>query len=257
MMTTICEMKDVAHAYQQGVVLEHINFTIEQGEFVALVGPNGSGKSTFIKLAVGAMTPDWGDVTLFGESVHRFRARDQIGYVSQRANRFNAGFPATVSEVVASGLYAKKGLFKRLNKRDWGDVDNSLELVGMEAFRKRHMGQLSGGQQQRVLIARALVSRPKWLVLDEPTVGLDQESIGSLYEQLLSLQRDHHLTLLVVTHDMQDVLTYAERVVYLQRRILFDGAITEWSQYKGQEVHSYRLPFEHDQIMAVKAGLQR
>jgi zinc transport system ATP-binding protein len=149
----------------------------------------------------------------------------KIGYVSQKANSFDRGFPATVQEVVISGLTGKKGLFRRFNQKDLEKVDEVLEQVGLIDYKKQNIGDLSGGQQQRVFIARALVSDPKLLVLDEPTVGMDAQSIEAFYTLLTRLHREEKLSLLLVTHEMGVFSTYVNRVACLNRRLIFQGAV--------------------------------
>jgi zinc transport system ATP-binding protein len=125
------DMRDVYFFYERQKVLDGIDLTVEQGEFLALIGPNGSGKSTLVKCLLGLERPERGEIRLFGEPVGRLKQRYRIGYVSQKANSFNAQFPATVREVVASGLYGKLGLFRRMGKKEWGQVEEVLEQVGL------------------------------------------------------------------------------------------------------------------------------
>ncbi len=173
MKSTLIDIQNVSFQYDYTQVLKNISLRVEQGDFLALLGPNGSGKSTLLKIILGLLKPLSGEVQLFGESSATFKHREWIGYVSQKSNAFNSGFPATVQEVVKSGLTKKLGLFKRPGRNAKEQVEEALKAVGMDAFMHRNIGELSGGQQQRVFIARALVSDPKLLILDEPTVGID------------------------------------------------------------------------------------
>ncbi len=151
----VVDVQNVSFSYGDRLVLEDVNLTVERGAFVGLVGPNGGGKSTLIKLILGLLKPDRGEIRLFGQPLERFRAWTKIGYVSQKANSFNSGFPATVFEVVAMGLFGKMGLFKWMGKREKEKVYQTLEWVGMAEYARQPIGKLSGGQQQRVFIARA------------------------------------------------------------------------------------------------------
>jgi len=153
----IIRINGLTYSYEKENVLEDINLTIPKGSFIGIVGPNGSGKSTLLKLVLGLLKSQNGEIKLFGQDITRFKDRQMIGFVSQKANSFNTGFPATVYEVVKSGLTKKIGLFHRINDEQQKKVYDAIESVGLTPYIKRNIGGLSGGQQQRVFIARALV----------------------------------------------------------------------------------------------------
>lgn len=245
---TLIELENVSFQYDYTHVLKNISLKVEQGDFLALLGPNGSGKSTLLKIILGLLKPMSGEVKLFGQTTVDFKNRELIGYVSQKSNAFNSGFPATVFEVVRSGLVKKTGLFKRLPKNTDELVHQALADVGMEQFVKRNIGQLSGGQQQRVFIARALVSAPQLLILDEPTVGIDHENVQAFYDMLAHLNARHHMTMILVTHDVDTVSDRISHVACLNQTIHFHGyknefdaidvaALNAWYGHSVRKVH--------------------
>ncbi|QCR32899.1 metal ABC transporter ATP-binding protein [Lysinibacillus sp. SGAir0095] len=223
MSQTLIEMKNVSFQYEYTQVLKNISLKVDEGDFLAILGPNGSGKSTLLKLLLGLLKPMTGQVELFGQSNETFHNREWIGYVSQKSNAFNSGFPATVEEVVKSGLTKKVGLLKKMPKDANDKVIEALNSVGMEQFRSRNIGQLSGGQQQRVFIARALISDPKVLILDEPTVGIDHENVQSFYDMLAKLNEEQNKTIILVTHDVDTVSNRISHVACLNQTIHFHG----------------------------------
>lgn len=231
MMTEkLIQLKDISFGYDLQPVLENIQFFIQQGEIVAIIGPNGSGKSTLLKLLMGLVQPKRGFIQ-FAD----FISPSQISYVSQAASyQVQNGFPATVKEVVASGLYGKLGLFKRMKKQDWLLVDQVLEQVELVEWKERNIGKLSGGQRQRVFIARSLVSQPKLLLLDEPTVGVDVEAKNNFYQLLMRLNRSQGLTILFVTHDLDMAPQVADRIICLNRNVQFAGSVEEFSEEEGK-----------------------
>lgn len=236
MNKTLIELEDVNFRYEQRIVLENIHLKVHEGEFWALIGPNGSGKSTLINILLGLLAPDTGTVKLFGENIEQFQKRELIGYVSQKSNSFNSGFPATVLEVVRSGLTRKKGLFKRFTKSDDAVAMDALKVVQMDAFAKQNIGELSGGQQQRVFIARALAGKPKLLVMDEPTVGIDQQNVASFYTMLSDLNRVHGIAILLVTHEIDLVTELASHVACLNRSIHFHGMQSEYEKMDDEAI---------------------
>ena len=188
-MNNILEIEGLTFRYEDRNVLEDINLQVPKGAFLGLVGPNGSGKSTLLKCLLGVLKPKQGSIRLFGIDSKKFKEWNKVGYVSQKASSFNSGFPATVFEVVSMGLVSKKGLFRFFTKDDNAKVEKAIADVGMSEFQGRNIGELSGGQQQRVFIARALVSNPELLILDEPTVGIDVKNVESFYEILEDLNK--------------------------------------------------------------------
>lgn len=241
MKEKVIEIEQVSFHYGDKYVLENINLSIENESFTALVGPNGSGKSTLLKCILGVLKPQKGTIRLFGTKVEEFDEWERIGYVSQKANSFNSEFPANVFEVVSMGLFRQKGLFRFLNQKDKEKVYEALRIVGMEEFVKKNIGELSGGQQQRVFIARALVSNPDLLVLDEPTVGIDAKSVAIFYELLEYLHKEKKITLLLVTHDIGVVTDKVTNVICLNQHIHFHGDVAafEHLQKSGELTNIY------------------
>lgn len=201
-MKTIVSIRNLFFGYRDKMILENINLDIYEGDYIGIVGPNGSGKSTLIKLMLNILKPVKGEIELFGQDIKKFNQWEKIGYVTQKSNSFNKKFPATVEEVVASNLYPKIGLFKPIKRNHLKLVHNALEIVNMEKYKSKLIGNLSGGQQQRVFIARALVNSPKVIFLDEPTVGIDIKSQEEFYKLLDKLNREMKITIVMVTHDV-------------------------------------------------------
>ncbi|EKN63601.1 cation ABC transporter ATP-binding protein [Neobacillus bataviensis LMG 21833] len=252
-MQSIIEINHLSYRYERDTVLENINMSIPDGSFLAIVGPNGSGKSTLLKLILGLLKPQKGEILLFGQNINKFKDWQKIGYVSQKANSFNSGFPATVFEVVASGLTKRLGLFTFFKKEHAKKVNEALDAVGMKRFSGRNIGELSGGQQQRVFIARALVSEPSLLILDEPTVGVDAENVQSFYQMLGELNKNRDITLLLVTHDIGTISDRVTHVACLNKHLHFHGETAEFEQLNadglskvyGHDVHLLTHHHEH------------
>lgn len=239
----VINIRDVSFQYDDRPVLEDVSVTINRGDFVGLIGPNGSGKSTLLKIILGLLEPKKGEVYLFGEPIKKFNHWEKIGFVSQKANSFNSGFPATVFEVVSMGLFGKIGLFRFLNREHKKKIENVIEQVGLSDFSDKNIGDLSGGQQQRAFIARALVSDPELLILDEPTVGVDTNNVHQFYELLKGLNEKANITLLLVSHDIGTMINYVTDVACLNRRLHFHGGKDDFladhklSSFHGQDIH--------------------
>lgn len=221
-MEPVIELRDVSFTYGEQLVLEKISLRVQKGDFLALIGPNGSGKTTLVKLTLGLLKPLEGEILLFGTQISKFKAWYRIGYVPQRPGLEN-NFPATVEEVVAVGRFARAGLGRRLRREDWRAVGEVLELMEISTLRHRPLVSLSGGQQQRTFVARALVSQPDALILDEPQTGLDSRTLHDFYHLLKDLNQDKKITLLMVSHDIGAVTCWVNEVVCLNRTLICHG----------------------------------
>ncbi|HYI31929.1 MAG TPA: metal ABC transporter ATP-binding protein [Glaciibacter sp.] len=189
---------DASFSYGTKPALENLNFSVRPGQAVAVIGPNGSGKSTVLKGVLGLVTRVRGTVEVLGESTAPAGA---IGYVPQ-ADEVDPHFPVTLQQVVMMGRYRSMGWMRLPGRRDREAVRNALETVGLAHLARTRFGQLSGGQQQRGLLARALASGPKLLLLDEPFNGLDQKNRDALVATLERLKADG-VAVLVSTHDLE------------------------------------------------------
>lgn len=248
----IIEINDLSFTYERQTVLEHIDLVVEEGSFLGLVGPNGSGKTTLLKCILGLLKPQVGEIRLFGTPINEFKDWHEIGFVSQKANSFNTGFPASVFEVVSSGLTSKLGFFKFLGKEEKRKIHEAIDAVGLSDFSKRNIGELSGGQQQRVFIARALVSDPKLLILDEPTVGVDAKTVQQFYDLLTELNRRFNITLILVTHDIGTITDKVTHVACLNKHLHFHGDSQQFEAVKEHDLadfygHSLQL-LTHDHV---------
>lgn len=244
----VFEIKDVTYEYKDKMeatpALQNISFSINQGEFLAIVGPNGSGKSTLLKLILGVYKLQEGNILINGKTRKAFNAWQEIGYVSQKAAAHAKGFPATVKEVVLSGLTKEKGLFKRFNKKDNDQLEKTLKLLDIEHIKNQNVSNLSGGQAQRVFIARALINEPSILVLDEPTEGIDSKHVKDFYNVLFKLKKQN-VTILLVTHDIGVVVDNADKVACLNEHLHFHGTNTEFQNLGEAELSKiYGFPLQ-------------
>lgn len=202
------EVRNLDFSYEKTPVLSNVNFSVNQGDFLAIIGPNGGGKSTLMKLIVGLLKPSAGEVRVFGEKVPSKKV--SLGYVPQNTNG-NLEFPITVEETVATGLPHFRP--------DPPKVRELLETVRMEAFSKRRLGELSGGERQRVLIARALASEPQILFLDEPSSNIDAKGQEDLYGLLAQLNAK--MTIVIVSHDLMVLSRHVKSVACVNREVHF------------------------------------
>jgi zinc transport system ATP-binding protein len=215
----VVRLEDVWAHYGGVYALKGVSFSIWQNDFLGIIGPNGGGKTTLLKVILGLITPSRGTVSVLGKPPQR--NRDKVGYVSQH-NLFDRDFPISVWDVVLMGRYSRAGLFRRYSNEDRRIAQSALETVGMLDFRKRQMGKLSGGEQQRAFIARALVSEPRLLLLDEPTASVDPAMQTEFYELLAKLKQQ--MAIVLVSHDISAVSIYVEKIACLNHELYYHGS---------------------------------
>ena len=216
-MSAVIEVSNLTFSYNDRRVLKNVCFAVEQGDFLGVVGPNGAGKSTLLKLILGLLVPDEGEILVEGTPTKKYAGRGRAAYVSQRALSFNADFPATAGEVVSLGLYNGFRFGFRKHRDEKACVQSALQKVGLDGYENKLIGRMSGGEQQRVFIARALVKEPRILFLDEPTVGIDYDSIGSICCLLGDLNKDFGITVVMVTHDLSALAGHANRILNIRK----------------------------------------
>ncbi|MCX8125658.1 MAG: ABC transporter ATP-binding protein [Dehalococcoidia bacterium] len=214
----VIRMEDVVVAYRESVALDGITLEVGEGEFVGVIGPNGAGKTTLLKVINGLVRPRHGRVSVLGHDLaghHGNSVRKQVGYVAQVRN-INPRLPISVRETVLVGAFGRLGLFRYPGKVEQRYAGAVLEMVGLARLADRPLGHLSGGEQQKVAIARALVQKPKILLLDEPTVSLDREARREIIELTRVVHESQGLTTIFVTHDFEALPVSCRRVIVMK-----------------------------------------
>ncbi len=215
-MKTIIQAKNIFFAYEaEHLILEDVNFTAYEKDFLGLIGPNGGGKTTFLKIILGLLEPQKGTIRVFGTSPKK--SRDQIGYVPQYA-KINLDFPIQVQEAVLLGRLGYKKFGTSYNRKDLKICEEVLESLGLSSLKNKPIKALSGGQRQRVLIARALVRKPKLLLLDEPTNNVDPKSGKNFYDMLSELNKK--ITIILISHDLVAISKHINHVCCLNRKLI-------------------------------------
>jgi zinc transport system ATP-binding protein len=204
----IIEIKNLSFFYNKELVLDNINLQIKKGEYVVFIGPNGGGKTTLIKLILGLLHPKVGEIKLY---------TNKIGYVPQYTN-FSLDIPINVLDVVLQGRLKKYKLF--YNQQDKKIALEKLKLVEMEKYAHTNISNLSGGQRQRVLIARALVSQPEVLILDEPTSAIDAQG----QKKIFSILKNLNITKIVISHDINILLEGVDKVAWISKNLVLHDA---------------------------------
>jgi zinc/manganese transport system ATP-binding protein/zinc transport system ATP-binding protein len=220
MAVPFIELKNAVGGYNRTPVFRPVNIEIPKGEFAGIVGPTGSGKTTFLKIILGLLPPISGEVKVSGVSVYGNK-KIPVGYVPQ-VETVDWDFPVTVEEVVLMGRCKEKAFLPWNSKKDRQDAKNLLERLGLGELAKRHIRALSGGQQQRVFLARALISNPALLILDEPTAGVDIKTQHNVLHLLGELNKEG-MTILLTTHDLNAVAAHLPWVICFNKGIIAQG----------------------------------
>ncbi len=219
MAEEIIKLEDIWAHYDDVTVLEGVTFSVEHGDFLGIIGPNGSGKTTLLKVILGLIKPSRGRVSVLGKPPEQ--SRRDVGYVSQNA-LFDRSFPINVWDVVMMGRYNQTGLFHRYSAEDQKIAQEALQTVGMLEHKSQQIGRLSSGEQQRVFIARALATRPKLLLLDEPMASIDSKMQTEFYEILEGLRQS--MAIVLVSHDISAISIYVDKIACLNRQLFYHGS---------------------------------
>jgi zinc transport system ATP-binding protein len=216
MTQPVIKISDVWVRFDGHVVLREQNLVVHRNDFLGIIGPNGGGKTTLLKVILGLVEPCQGRVEVLGQSPSL--SRQKIGYVPQ-ISFFDRDFPISVFETVLTGRLSVRGLFRRFNASDKDATLKALDTVDIKNLKDRQIGKLSGGERQRVFIARALVSQPEVLLLDEPTASVDPQMKTGIYDLLGELKKK--MTIILVTHDMGVISTHVNKIACLNERLFY------------------------------------
>lgn len=231
----ILEIQGVTAGYNGHIVLENVNLSVHERDFIGVVGANGSGKTTLLKVLLGLLSPIRGKVRFFfGENG---QPKKYIGYMPQ-VSSFDKKFPITVRDVVISGLTGSVGMFGRFSGSDKARSRAVMEQMGVRHLEKRAIGELSGGQMQRVFLARALISSPRLLVLDEPNTFVDKTFEKSFYEILKELNKE--MAIILVSHDLGMIASYVKTIACVCRFLHYH----ETSEITQEVLDTYNCPID-------------
>lgn len=234
-MKAVLIVNNLSFSYGTTEVLSNISFELNSGDYVALAGPNGAGKTTLIKIILGLEKKLSGNIKIYDKNIEQFSDWKRIGYLPQQTNTFNPLFPATAKEVVGLGLLSLKKYPKRFNRDDENKINSIFELLDIIDLKNQPVGQLSGGEQQRVFLARALVSEPELLILDEPSTALDPKMREHFFALVEKLNKEKAVTVIIITHDTSHIGKYASKLLYLDKQIMFYGLFADFCHSKEME----------------------
>ena len=212
----------LSFSYENQTVVSGLDFRVEEGDYLCIVGENGTGKTTLIRGLLGLKKPSGGKL-LLGDGLKS----TQIGYVPQQ-DAVQKDFPASVSEVTLSGCLNARGLLPGYSAAQKKRALENLELLGISDLKNRSFQELSGGQRQRVLLARSLCAAERLLLLDEPTTGLDPLAIEEFYTLMDDLNRERHMTLIMVSHAIREAVEHADHILHLSQDGNFFGTTQEY-----------------------------
>lgn len=208
MTKSIIGLKNVTFGYSQNAVIENLSFSIEQGQFVAMTGENGAAKTTAMKLLVGLLKP-W-------KGLRQWPSHLRVSYVPQQISSIEQDFPSTVFEFIVSGLWESKKWYQRISKDDKKRAREMINRFELQSVVNQPIGKLSGGQKQKACVARAFMSNPDILLLDEPTTGMDEKTRHMFYKIVKSMCPQ--VTIVMITHHIHELNPYIDQIIHLERR---------------------------------------
>lgn len=221
-MKTLLTCDNVSFSYENQIVVKDLTFSIKSGDYLCIAGENGSGKTTLMKGLLGLKKPAGGRIIMADGVRH-----DEIGYLPQQTEA-QKDFPASVREIVQSGCLNSRGLRPGFSAKDRQRAKENMELLGIYPLRQKSYRELSGGQQQRVLLARALCATGKAILLDEPTTGLDPVVASEFYQLLGHLNQEKGITVIMISHAIQEAVSYAGTILHLSKDSYFYGTAQEY-----------------------------
>lgn len=230
MHNKIIELSNVSVAYENHQVLDKVNLTVNENDFIGVIGPNGGGKTTMVKTILGLIKPTSGKVI-------RHQKNTVFGYLPQYTN-IDKRFPLKVCDIVLSGLMNHKSIFGNYNKKDRQKACEALDWAGMKNMAYKHIGSLSGGQTQKVLLARAIVSDPSLLILDEPDTYVDYASEGEIYELLKKL--NEKMAILMVSHDLGIISSYIKTIACINKKLHYHKS----NVITAEQLKTYNCPIQ-------------
>lgn len=235
-MKKILEIKNLNAGYDDNVVLKNINFQVHERDFIGIIGPNGGGKTSLVKTILGVIKPISGEIQYFfpGKSKD---FRKFIAYLPQQS-QIDKKFPISVRDVVLSGLTSGKSLFFRFTSQDKKRADELIEKSGLSSISGNPVGELSGGQLQRVFLARAVISNPILLILDEPSTYVDNRSEFELYETLKELNKE--IAILLVSHDIGTISSYIKTIACVNLNLHYHPS----NEITSEELSIYNCPVD-------------
>lgn len=222
----IIDVENISLSYENKAVVNNLSFQVYQGDYFCIVGENGSGKTTLLDALLGLKKPDCGKIDLLDSL-----KRNDIGFLPQHTE-VQRDFPATVFEIVMSGCIGRHSKGPFLSKNDRQTAFTNMEKLGITSLSDRSYRELSGGQQQRVLLARALCSATRVLMLDEPVTGLDPKAASDMYSLVHDINKKEGITIIMISHDISSVLKYASHVLCLDRSKYFFGPVENFIKYR-------------------------
>lgn len=224
-MQSVIKAENLRFAYRQTPVLESVSFDVHAGDYIGIIGPNGGGKTTLLKLILGLEQGE-GNICLFDTPLARFKDWHKIGYLAQKSPVSQSRFPISAEEVVLMGLPQRPG--SSVSVGELKQVHAAMQKTRTREYAGTIFHDLSIGQQQRVLLARALVSHPEILILDEPSTALDAQSREMFFNLLGELNEKHRVTILLITHDTGEVGKHISKFMYVDKTVIFFGTKDEF-----------------------------